>query len=79
MPFLQGERLTARVDLKSDRERRRLVVLAAYREAHADPARVASALEEELRTLAAWLGLEAVAVTQRGNLARPLAAALRKS
>jgi uncharacterized protein YcaQ len=41
------------VDLKADRGGRRLLVLAAYVEAHAKPGAVADALARELRTMAA--------------------------
>jgi hypothetical protein len=37
---------------------------------------VAAALAAELRTLADWLGLGAIVVAPRGDLARPLVAAL---
>jgi hypothetical protein len=77
LPFLLGDRLVARMDVKADRSRRRLRVLAAYAEAGVRPGPVAEALARELRTMASWLGLESVAMERRGSLARPLAAALR--
>jgi uncharacterized protein YcaQ len=78
LPFLMGERLVARVDLKAGRSDRTLLVGAAFLELHARPGPVAEALASELQTLAGWLGLERVAVEPRGDFAGPLAAALRK-
>ncbi|HZF38834.1 MAG TPA: crosslink repair DNA glycosylase YcaQ family protein [Blastocatellia bacterium] len=77
LPFLFGERLVARVDLKADRAARRLLTLAAYIEAGADPGAVAEALATELWTMAAWLELDSVFVERRGGFARTLAAAVR--
>ena len=58
LPFLMGERLAARVDVKSDRPNSRLLVPGAYLEPWADGDAVAPALAGELQALAAWLGLD---------------------
>ncbi|HSP89291.1 MAG TPA: crosslink repair DNA glycosylase YcaQ family protein, partial [Vicinamibacterales bacterium] len=77
LPFLMGERLAARVDVKSDRPNSRLLVPGAYLEPWADADAVAHALAGELRVLSAWLGLDSIHVGRRGKLAGPLAAAVR--
>ena len=76
LPFLQGDGVTGRVDLKSDRKAGALLVQAAHVEFAGDPGPVAPALAEELRLLARWLGLERVEVAGKGDLAGALAAAL---
>lgn len=77
MPFLMDERLVARIDLKADRARRQLQVIAAYLEAGADAKKTVAALAVELQQMAQWLELESVKVGRRGNLARKLSAACR--
>jgi len=77
LPFLLGDRLVARVDLKADRNERRVLVLAAHIERQAKPGEVADALASELRAMASWLGLDSVVVGRRGNFAKHLTRAVK--
>jgi uncharacterized protein len=75
LPFLLGDRLVARVDLKSDRQAGVLRVAGAFREEDAEEGRVAAELADELRLVSRWLGLGGVEIGRKGDLA----AALRKA
>jgi uncharacterized protein YcaQ len=73
LPFLLGESIVARLDLKSDRAEGVLRVRAAHLEPGCQAAEVIEPLASELALMARWLGLARVAVEPRGDLARPLA------
>jgi uncharacterized protein YcaQ len=76
LPFLLGDRIVGRVDLKAERRSGSLVVKGAYAEPGA-PDETAEELAVELRRLAGWLGLDTVVVEERGDLAPALVAFLR--
>lgn len=91
LPVLIGERIRARVDLKSDRRARSLLVQAAWREPDPAPsgrraarrerplseAELAQRVAHILREAARWQGLDdVVVVAPRGDLAASLRAAL---
>jgi uncharacterized protein YcaQ len=76
LPFLLGESLVGRVDLKSDRQAGVLRVQSAWTEPGADPHYVAGELAEELALVAKWQGLDDLEVVPRGDLAPELAKAL---
>jgi uncharacterized protein YcaQ len=76
-PFLLDGELVARVDVKTDRQAGVLRVPGAFAEPGVEPARVVAELAAELREMAAWLELDAVVAGERGDLAAPLAVALR--
>ena len=77
LPFLLGDRLVGRVDLKADRQAGVLRVRAAWSEEPSPPPEVAGELAVELAEMARWLGMQTVEVETRGDLAPALAAAVR--
>ncbi|MBU1374626.1 MAG: winged helix-turn-helix domain-containing protein [Alphaproteobacteria bacterium] len=75
LPFLEGDAITARVDLKADRKAGVLIVQASHAEPWASdetPVKLAA----ELKRMAGWLGLETVRVEKKGDLAGALSRAL---
>ena len=76
LPFLMGDQLVGRVDLKSDRKDGVLRVRGSYHEEGVDPAEVAAKLGPELWEMSSWLGLGDVTVANRGNLSGLLRSAL---
>jgi uncharacterized protein len=73
LPFLLGDAIVGRVDLKADRKAGALLVKAAYAEPEAPPQTV-DELAAELRDLASWLKLDDIVVEPKGDLAPELAA-----
>ncbi len=69
LPFLYQGELVGRVDLKSDRDARALLVRGAYAEPDVDRVAVGRALRHELEAVAIWLGLEDLVIAPNGDLA----------
>lgn len=72
LPFLLGERLVGRLDLKANRKAGVLLVPAVHLEAGVDAGKVVEAMADELSLMAEWLGLDSVRVGGRGKPATEL-------
>lgn len=72
LPFVLGDRIVARVDLKADRQAGVLLVPGAYSERGVDVKHVVTELAAELKLMAQWLGLDAVKVGDNGDLSSRL-------
>jgi hypothetical protein len=72
LPILLGDRLVGRIDLKTDRATRTLLVQSAWREPGVPEMEVAEPVVAELISMAGWLGLERIEVARRGDLSDEL-------
>jgi uncharacterized protein YcaQ len=77
MPFLLGDEIVARIDLKADRKAGVLRVPAAWLERGHTRDEVAGPLARALRELAGWLELDEIEAAGRGDLTAALAEAVR--
>jgi len=71
-PFLLGDTLVARCDLKADRARKVLMVQSAFLEPGQNARRVVPDLIRELRHMQEWLELDRIEINKRGDLAAML-------
>tara|TARA_R110002110_G_scaffold188387_3_gene396383 strand:+ start:19 stop:498 length:480 start_codon:yes stop_codon:yes gene_type:complete len=77
LPFLLGDELVGRIDLKADRKAGQLLVQGSYAEPGIHEGYVAAELASELRLMADWLELDGgVVVKPKGDLSKALAASV---
>jgi uncharacterized protein len=77
LPFLEREKISGRLCLKSDREAGALLVNEAHLEPGNDPSETTDAMAVELKRMANWLGFKSVRVGRKGKLAGVLRTALK--
>ena len=70
LPFLHGDQIVARVDLKADRKAGVLRVPGVWLEEGDQAVDVTEPLTAALKELAGWLGLAEVGTPEKGDLAR---------
>ena len=71
LPTLHKDNLVARIDLKSDRQSKTLLVQSAWHEKHLTPKEVeisAKAISKHLVEVRKWQGLESIEAKPKGNL-----------
>jgi uncharacterized protein YcaQ len=79
LPTLHKDKLIARIDLKSDRQNKTLLVQSAWHETTLSDKEVAQAskpVAKHLRDIQKWQGLESLNVKPKGNMSLELAAKL---
>ena len=72
LPILWGDSLVGRLDLKADRHAGTLLVQGSYAEPGVPAEAMAPDVVRELHAMAGWLGLGAVHIADRGDLASTL-------
>ncbi|MCT4656090.1 MAG: winged helix DNA-binding domain-containing protein [Cohaesibacter sp.] len=72
LPYLLGDQIVARLDLKANRQDGVLEVQACHLEGSADEDKVLTHLAPELERMAEWQGLSAIRAHPRGTLAAGL-------
>ncbi len=72
LPILWGDTLVGRLDLKADRHAGTLLVQGSYAEPGVPSEAMAPDVVRELHAMAGWLGLGAVHIADRGDLASTL-------
>ncbi len=66
LPYLQGDQITARLDLKANRQTGRLQIQASHLEPAAKQDKVLADLIPELRKMAEWQGLQDLEINGQG-------------